>query len=187
MTFKRLIISLFIIFATGLISLSYFLTHKHSPVIHANAALPDAYMEDVVATIMNKSGKPTLKIETPRMIHFANNNTTDITKPHITVYRDSPVPWYINSDYAKATNGIDQIILWSNVVMNHPSDTTNPLTTMKTHSLTIFPDKKIAQTPDAVTITQPDMTVHAVGMFANFQDGTVKLLSQTVGEYAPTS
>ncbi len=148
---------------------------------------PDAYMENVVALIMNKQGSPSLKIEAPKMTHYPEEDTTYINYPHVTVYRQSPEPWYINSDHAEASYGTEQIVFSDNVIIHHPPDVENPDTTMKTNSLTVFPDKKQASTENAVIITQPDTIIHAVGMLADLNDGTVKLLSEAKGDYVPTS
>jgi lipopolysaccharide export system protein LptC len=148
---------------------------------------PDAVMENVVATIINKQGHATLKIETTKMSHYAAQDTTEIIKPHVTVYRKSPNPWYIDANSAHAEHGTSQITFKDNVVIHHLNDVANPTTTMKTASLTIFPNKQIAQTGDPVTLLQPDTTIHAIGMLANLGEGTVKLLSQAQGEYEPST
>ncbi|EKD73685.1 MAG: hypothetical protein ACD_45C00217G0001 [uncultured bacterium] len=179
-----LLLLLTILSSTGSILLS-----KSSKQLTATnqAGQPDAYMENIVATITNKQGIPALKIESPKMIHFANDDTTYIMRPRVTIYRQSPQPWYINSDYAKATHGIGQIVFSNNVMIHHPFDVANPNTTMTTTSLTVFPNKQQATTSEAITITQPDTVVHAIGMFANLNDGTVKLLSQAKGDYVPST
>lgn len=159
----------------------------HTTVLPDDPKKPDSFMRDVVATIYNKEGNPSLKITTPKMIHYPENNTMHIMTPRVTVFRKSPQPWYIDSDYANTKNGIDEILFWSNVHIHHPSDIENPTTSLHTASLTIFPGQKIASTNDPVTFIQPDTTVHAVGMQANFDIGTIKLLSQAKGEYAPKS
>jgi lipopolysaccharide export system protein LptC len=148
---------------------------------------PDSFMEDVVATIFNKEGTPSLKLTTPKMIHYPENNMTHLETPRVTLFRKSPQPWFIDSDYANAKNGIEEILFWSNVHIHHPSDIENPTTSLHTASLTIFPDQQIASTHDPVTFIQPDTTVHAIGMQANYDTGTIKLLSEAKGEYAPTS
>ncbi len=148
---------------------------------------PDAYMENVAALILNKEGNPALKIEAPKMVHYVENDTTYITQPHVTVYRQSPQPWYINANTARALNGIEQIIFSDNVIINHPPDSENPNTIMKTASLTVFPDKQQAETNHSVVITQPDTIVHAVGMLADLNEGTIKLLSEAKGDYVPSS
>lgn len=186
LTFKNMFISLLLMIAVCLSSWS--LLSKHAkPDATIDPSLPDAYMEDVTAITMNNFGKPTLKLITPKMIHFASNDTTNIFSPKITVYRKSPNPWLINANFAKATQGINQILFWDNVVIYHPADKDDPLTTMKTSSLTVFPNKQVATTTKPVTITQPNTTINAIGMLADLNIGIVKLLSQTKGEYVPSS
>lgn len=186
--FRNIIISFLLLIAASLSTWSILISKQAGLIIvKTPTERPDAIMENVVATIINKEGKPSLKIETPKMIHYAENDTTNITTPHVTVYRESPKPWTIDSQYAQATHGIAQINFLNHVVIHHPEDKLNPTTTMQMPSLTVFPDKQIAQTDQAVILTQPDTTIHAIGMLANLNNGTIKLLSQTRTEYVPSS
>jgi len=187
-SFKQSTTSILLIIALVLSGLSIWFSHQsRSSAVDNHPNEPDAYMENIVATIMNKQGTPSLKIEAPSMTHYVEDDTTHIQYPHVTVYRQSPQPWYINSSYAEASNGTEEILFSNNVVIHHPADIANPNTTMETASLTVFPDKQQAKTDNAVTITQPDTVIHAIGMLADLTDGTVKLLSQAKGDYVPTS
>lgn len=188
MTLRNTMLSLLLILAISLSAWTILVSKNAEPKHNlTDTSLPDAFMEDITATVMNKEGTPTLKVTTPKMVHYASNDSTDIDKPVVTIYRHSPNPWLISSDHAKATEGTSQILFWQNVVLNHTADTDNPQTTMHTDTLTVFPNKKIAQTDQPITINQPDVTVHATGMMANMNDGTVKLLSKAQGEYVPVS
>lgn len=187
LTLKNVVISSLLMLAIGLSGWSIINSKKPPKVKSVDSPnRPDSIMEDVVATIINKEGKVALKIETPRMVHYLQNDTTHIEAPSITVYRESPEPWYIHSNYAKATKGIDKLFFWSNVTIKHNNDNANPMTTIKTDTLTVFPNKKIAATDDPITLVQPDTVIHATGMLADLNDGTVKLLSSTRGEYVPS-
>jgi lipopolysaccharide export system protein LptC len=186
LTLKNSLISLLLILSICLSSWSIMKTKRlHKTIVSDAIDQPDAIMEGVVATIINKEGSPALKIETPKMTHFVKNDTTDISTPHITVYRDSPEPWHIHSDSAQATQGVNQIVFRDHVTINHNNDTANPKTLIKTTVLTVFPNKKTAETHDPIMLVQPDTVIHAVGMLADLNDGTVKLLSSTRGEYVP--
>jgi lipopolysaccharide export system protein LptC len=177
-----------LIIAVGLSIWSILISKKPLPLTTTTSQnRPDAIMENVTAIILNKEGAPSLKIEAPKMIHYAENDATDIQKPHITLYRQSPEPWYINSNYAKATQGIEQIFFWDHVVIHHPRDIANPATTMTTVSLTVFPSQQLAKTNDNVTLIQPDTIINGLGMLANLNDGTIQLLAQARGEYVPSS
>lgn len=185
---RSTILSLLAVSAAGLSGWSIFLSSQ-TPVVTAQSApdQPDAFMEEIVATIMNKQGTPKLKIETPKMVHYASNDMTELTKPHVVIYRQSPQPWHIHANHAKATLGTTEITFWDDVVIHHLADAANPLTTMTTATLTILPEEKLAKTAEAVTMKQPNAKIDAVGMLANWEEGTVKLLSQAKEEYVPNS
>lgn len=150
------------------------------------ATLPDAYMEDVVATIMNKQGKMTMKIETPKVIHYGNYDVAQFTTPHLTIYRKSPQPWYVTSLHAKTMHGFDKIDFWDDVVIHHSADENSPATLIKTTSLIVHPNEQTAETDKPITLIQPNLTVDGTGMFANMNTGYVKLLKQARGEYVPS-
>lgn len=184
LTLKNCAIALLLLLATSLSAWSIITSRPHVKKT-TDPTQVDSYMEDVVATTYNKLGMPTLKLVTPSMVHYPENNTTQISNPHVTIYRDSPQPWYLDAKHAKASNGTDEILFWDDVNIHHVADTDNPNTTLVTDFLTIFPDKQVASTEKPVTFIQPEMTVHAIGMLANLKDHTIKLLSDAKGEYAP--
>ena len=187
LTSKNALLTLLFLIAFTLSAWSILLSRHQMAGTHDHSDEPDARMENIVALVMNKQGTPSMKVEAPKMTHYPDEDVTYITYPHVTVYRQSPQPWYINSDYAEATNGTEEIVFTNNVVVHHPTDIGNPDTTMETTSLTVFPDKKQATTDKPVVITQPDTVIHAIGMIADLNDGTVKLLSQARGDYVPAS
>lgn len=149
-----------------------------------NIGKPDAFMEDVIATVIDKQGKPSLKMVATKMTHYTQNDATDITKPILTLYGKSPKPWHLTAEHAKSLQGTNQIVLWENVVIHHPGDDQNEKTTLLTPILTVLPEKQLATTEDKVVIIQPNTQIHAVGMNADLASGAVKLLSQTQGEYS---
>lgn len=188
MTYKNTFISLMIVLIFGLATWStlYFYHPQHAPTI-TNTQLPDAFMEDIVAMIFNKQGKLSLKIVTPKMIHYTKNDTTELVSPQLTFYRKSPHPWYITSKYAKSIQGIDKVDLWENVIIHHPADKYNPTTLIKTATLTVHPNEETADTLDLITLIQPNLIVNSIGMHADMNTGVIKLFSQVRGEYVASN
>ncbi|HSW71427.1 MAG TPA: LPS export ABC transporter periplasmic protein LptC [Gammaproteobacteria bacterium] len=167
----------------------FIIYYKKSSSTAADLGKPDAFMEEIVATIIDKQGKPSLKIVSPKMIHYLENDSTEISKPLLTLYRNArqpkaTKPWQLSADHARALEGIHQILLWENVVIHHPEDEQDEKTTLLTPTLRVYPDKQFAETADPVTIMQPNTKIHAIGMNADLASGAVKLLSQTRGEYS---
>lgn len=187
MTYKNTILSLIMIAAFGFAVWATLLTYRpQNVIISQNSSLPDAFMEDVTALILDKEGKPKMKIVTTKMVHFTSMDKTHLSSPQLTLYRKSPQPWFITSKNAIATQGIEQVDFFDNVIINHPADVSNPATLIKTTSLTVHPNEETAETNEFITLIQPNITVKATGMHANMKTGDIKLLSEARGEYAPS-
>jgi lipopolysaccharide export system protein LptC len=179
----------FILIATlGLVVWSSFSFYRpEKPNAVKTSSLPDAIMEDVTALILDKQGKPSMKVITPQLIHYTENDTTHFSTPQLVLYRKSPQPWYISAKFAKATEGIENVHFQEDVTVHHAADQRNPATLIKTTTLMVRPNKQTAETPEFITLVQPNMTVKAIGMYADMSTGEIKLLSQARGEYEPNS
>jgi lipopolysaccharide export system protein LptC len=188
MTYKIGFISLSLMMIAGFLTWTsvLFYTPKTDKT-RTTSHLPDALMENVTALIMDKQGKPKLKIKTPKLVHFKMDDMTQFTTPEVTLYRKSPNPWLIKSRQAKATQGIENIDFWDHVSIQHAADDNNPSTNIKTTALTVHPNKNLAETTHHITLVQPSLIVKALGMHANLNTGDIKLLSQARGEYVPGS
>jgi lipopolysaccharide export system protein LptC len=158
--------------------------NNSAPVYTASAA-PDAYMEDVVALVLDKQGKPKMKIISPKMVYYAKDDKTLLTTPQLTLYRKSPQPWYITSKFAEATEGTEHVFFKEQVVIQHAADINNPATVIKTTTLLVHPEMQLAETNDPITLIQPNLVVKGTGMHADINKGDIKLLSEARGEYVP--
>jgi lipopolysaccharide export system protein LptC len=187
-SYKNAFISLGFFSIIGLAAWTTLLsTHPHTTTLAQNIIAPDAVMEGVTAIFIDKQGKPTMRVETPKLVHFNENNATDFTDPKLTLYRKSPEPWYVTAKNARAIDGIEHVNFEHDVVIHHAADLHNPATVIKTDTLTVFPDKQIAETSDPITLVQPSVVVKATGMHADMMTGDIKLLSEARGEYVPSS
>lgn len=164
-----------------------FSLQHHAIVPAPSSTLPDAYMEQVQTVIMDEVGAPKMKIAAPHMIHYLEHDVTKLISPHVTIYRNSPEPWHVTARYALATDGTQEILFWDNVLIHHIGDGDNPTTRITTSTLTIHPEQRSAQTAAVITLRQPNLQVTAKGMLADMNSGDIKLLSQTRGEYDPST
>jgi lipopolysaccharide export system protein LptC len=187
MLYKNTLISILIIMVVTLIT-GLTLSHQTKSVTSRSVhTAPDAFMEGATILIMNQQGTPHLKMTSSKITHFPEKDTTHFTAPQLILYRPSLSPWYLTAKYARTAQGMDQIFLWEDVNFYHAADTDDSETRIKTSTLTIYPQKQTAETADLITLTQPNITVKAIGMHANLATGTIRLLSQARGEYVPTT
>lgn len=188
MTLRSSIIGLLFLLAISMSILSIFRAeYNQAPNKSTDPEQADASMEEVDATIYNKLGKPSLRVISPKMVHYPKNDMTRITTPKITIFREPTTVWNIDANYAEAMDGLDKIIFHDNVIVKHQDDPALPVTTLYTASLTVFPEKQTAETIEAVSIQHPTAKIYAIGMLADMNEGTVKFLSQAREEYAPSS
>lgn len=188
MTYKNALISIVISLIVGMAAFTTLSYHPQNNTAEEDEAqLPDAFMEDVHAIVMDKQGKPSMKIVTPKLVHYAEDDSTQFITPQLTLFRKSPQPWYITSKSGRATDGIDNIDFWDNVVIQHAADISSPATLIKTITLTVHPNKQTAETTAAIQLIQPNTVITATGMYADMNSGDIRLLSQARGEYVPNS
>jgi lipopolysaccharide export system protein LptC len=159
----------------------------YSPVkIAATSTRPDSFVTNITVLLMNPdTGKPQDQLFSPKMLHYPVDNTTDITTPHFIIFGSDPEPWDITSVYGKAKNGINTVKLWQDVKIHQAANSKNPAITMTTSELTIFPQQRIVQTQAPVRISSTSGIIHAVGLHANLNTGSISLLSKARGEYFP--
>jgi len=150
------------------------------------SATPDAFMEDVVAVILDKQGKPKMKIVSPKMVYYSKDDSTHLEAPQLTIYRKSPKPWYVSAKEAIATEGTEHVHFKNDVMIQRAADRNNPATVIKTTTLLVHPNTQIAETNDPITLIQPNITVNGIGMYADMNNGDIKLLSDARGEYVPS-
>src|SRR3990167_5867796 len=113
---KNALIGLFMLTIAGLAAWSTLSLRPQAPSHPVSAALPDAFMENITALILDKQGKPSMKIVAPKMIHYAENDSASLTQPNLTLYRkSSPEPWHVTANYAQTSQGIDHVDFWHNV------------------------------------------------------------------------
>lgn len=185
MPYKNALLSVLLMLIIGIagwVTLIYRVNHNNG---QKTLDIPDSYMEGVTALIIDKQGKLSMRIVTPKMIHFPQNDTAKFTAPKLTLYRQSPQPWFIQSNHAIAENGIDNLDFWDHVTIHHAADASNPATLIKTSRLIVHPNHKTAETDKPITLLQPNVTINGIGMRANMETGRIKLLSQARGEYVP--
>lgn len=188
MTYKNVALNLSVLAAIGFAIWATFLSYRvEETTPKTTPSLPDAFMENVHAVIMDEEGKLKMKIIAPKMIHYPEGDTTHLTSPQLTLFRNSPIPWFVTAKFAKATSGADNVDFWEDVVIHHPADKKNPATLIKTTTLTVHTDKQTAETKALITMVQPSFIVQAVGMFADMDSGNINLLSQARGQYVPPS
>lgn len=151
-------------------------------VAHNHAKTPDAFMVNASYLSFNAAGKLGNSFQIARMMHFSNNQSL-FTKPALVIYGENKEPWHIMANYGQSQMGIQEVHLWNDVVIHRPAGIKDHEMTITTNSLTIFPQIQSALTNQAITISQPGITVNSTGLRANLKKGEIELLSKEKATY----
>ncbi len=145
---------------------------------------PDFYLKDFTLTTMDKSGAPRNRLESPYMVHYADDDTSEVTTPRMQVFRKDAPPWQIDAGSGVILSEGKVVLLRDGVVISQNNPQNGQHTTLRTPDLTVTPDSESAETASPVNFTDSaGNVVDAVGMRANFRDERLELLSQVRGSY----
>ena len=76
---------------------------------------PDYYVENFTATGVDETGENRYVLEAERMVHFPDDDTALLDKPHIIQYKDNVAPRHSYSDSGWVAPGGNEVLLTGNV------------------------------------------------------------------------
>ncbi len=88
---------------------------KSQPIPGDSRHDPDYYVENFTATGVDETGQNRYVLEAERMVHFPDDDTALLDKPHIIQYKDGLAPRHSYSDSGWVAPGGDEVLLTGNV------------------------------------------------------------------------
>ncbi|MHB8666928.1 MAG: LPS export ABC transporter periplasmic protein LptC [Burkholderiales bacterium] len=144
---------------------------------------PDFIAEDFNITKMNAAGKPEYVLSAARMVHYPDDDSTDIVAPRLVQRNDDRAPIDIRADRGQISSRGEEAKLYGDVVVVREAGRTQDEMRMQTDYLQVYPDRDFARTDRPVVITEGDSRLSGVGMEFNNKTRQFALLSQVRGTY----
>jgi len=144
---------------------------------------PDFIIENFTTTELGKQGRPSATLSARRMVHFPDDDTSELDAPHLIHYSPLRPPVHITADRGLVIGTGEEVRLYDNVVVRRTATAEKPELRVETSYLQVFPDKQLARTPEAVLITEGASRLKGVGMEIDNQTGQMKLGSRVSGVY----
>ncbi len=143
---------------------------------------PDSFVVDSVYRTWDSEGNLELRLISPRIEQFEDNNQATLEQPRARVYGepDSP-PWLIEADQGSLRQTQGLLDLAGNVVVTQRSEDSEM--TLITEALTLNNRENTVYTDQPVTITEPFGVTQAVGMKAWVDERILELNSRVEGQY----
>ena len=161
----------------------YLDANKQNETIHDHSNTPDGIMENATMLRFDEQGQLLNRIQADKLTHFPGNDSTQIEKPNIILFKANAKPWTITAKQGLASEGSDVITLQKQVNIRQPAGPSNAPTVIKTEKLTYLPKQQLAKTDQFITLEQPGITVTSIGMKAHLDTSQIELLSEAKGKY----
>lgn len=148
------------------------------------AELPEAdfYAEGSRTVQYQADGQLDYVLTSDRVTHLRATDRTLLTRPELRLYRGETRPWHVRSERGEVSPGGEEVELIDQVLVKHVDARERPLE-ITTSRMTVLPDKRYAQTRQAVRIVGANGATTATGMNAYLDEGRISLLSNVRGQH----
>ena len=146
---------------------------------------PDYYMDNFTRTQMDRFGKPKNRLSAERMVHYPNDDSSELVHPVLQIYNSDGPPWNISADSAWVGQN-NQVVLLHGDTFIWRNDAQGKLAVqIVTSNVRVLLDSRYADTDDYVAITDvPSVSLMTgVGMRADLGQDRLELLSHVRGWY----
>lgn len=180
-------ISLIIISTLALLSWWFQDIWKDAPIIQPqkDSHFPDYFMENFTLTNMDETGKPSYVLRALRMLHYADDDSSELEQPQIQFLGDGG-DWTITAEHALILEQSNQIQLKTNVLLNRNASAGQTPLTITTEYLSINTRTEIAKTSHLAQVSSKDLSLTSRGLVYDNRNGILKLVSEVRGVYETT-
>jgi len=148
---------------------------------------PDAVVDRFTVTRFGPEGKAASTLTATRMLHFPDDETTELDAPRaVQLPKDAP-PVRIRADRGTVSKDGDEVHMYDNVLVTRDATADRPELRVTTTYLHLWPKDEVARTPEPVTIIEGDSRLAGVGMEVRAKSREFELHSRVKGSLAPAS
>lgn len=144
---------------------------------------PDFIIENFSARRMNLDGTVRYSLEGRRMTHYPDDSSTLLDEPRFVHFDAKTAPVHVRSRRASLSRNGDDVYFYDDVNIVRDAYTGQEAMGLKTSFLHLIPDRDLALTDKAVTMTQGRNVVDAVGMEFDNRARILKLKSNVKVTY----
>jgi len=173
-------ILLFLVLGSGWLSRTIENKVEYRPETHT----PDYYLNNFTAVTMSDSGKPDKSLSADKMVHFPDDDTTELSNPRMTIHDDEAPPWEVRSEAGWVSGDKELILLQGKVNIDRAAAPGIRPFHIITRNLRVQPSNNYAETDAHAEAKSRKDWVESKGMQIWFaQPVRVKLLANVRGRY----
>lgn len=145
----------------------------------------DYFLKDFSVLSMTLEGKKKQLIQAAHMQHYIDDDSTELTKPVMTLYSADKPNVHITSKTGYVSSDGELVLL--NGAVNIKRGALNNIAPFEinTDNLRIQPANNVAETDDFVSITSGDNKIEGVGLRAHFREPiNIQILNKVRSQHA---
>ena len=149
---------------------------------------PDFIVNNFSATTLNEQGTPRFMIAAKKMLHYPDDDTTLLEAPQLTSLLPNRPALYVSASNGSISGKGDEVFLRDEVKIIRAASGQSygrgqSELVFTTTYLRIIPDLDLADTDQAVTLTDAHSRINAVGMRLDNKARVIQLLSQVTSTH----
>ena len=139
---------------------------------------PDYYLEHMVRRSMDETGAVRNILYADLVLHYPDDDSTELTKPRLEIYNGQQDPWYVIAETGWISSGNEVVLLHGEVEIWREGDEGERSFEVLTSELRVLPQEKYAETDNPATINSPTSVTTSIGLRANFAHDRLELLER---------
>jgi len=160
----------------GLLALlSWWAAERFGPPIEKGKKLEpgkvDYYSKGLRRTVMDEAGKPKELLVAEELVHYEDDNRSELTKPVMTLYTQEGPPWVIYAETATLPGDGEQIFLNGAVLVLRDANRDGRTMRIETSNARVQPDNNYAETDEDIRVISPPDYMTGTGAKLKFGDG----------------
>jgi len=160
----------------GLLALlSWWAAERFGPPIEKGKKLEpgkvDYYSKGLRRTVMDEAGKPKELLVAEELVHYEDDNRSELTKPVMTLYTQEGPPWVIYAETATLPGDGEQIFLNGTVLVLRDANQDGRTMRIETSNARVQPDNNYAETDEDIRVISPPDYMTGTGAKLKFGDG----------------
>lgn len=137
---------------------------SEAPARRAPTHDPDFIVDRFTVTRMSPEGRPVSKLTAEKMLHYPDDETTELIEPRFEQRSADAPPLHVRADRGGVSKDGERVELRGDVVVVREPSRDREALRVDTTYLEIFPKEEIARTQEPVTIKQGAARLDGVGM-----------------------
>jgi lipopolysaccharide export system protein LptC len=146
---------------------------------------PDYVITNFTTTTFDREGKPLSILSAARMVHFPDDDTTELYSPRVVQTKPAEPRMSVRADRGAVSADGEELFLYDNVVLVREADAERPEARLTTSFLHVLRDRSLVRTDREVTIVEDTRSLRGRGMEYNSESRVFTLMAEVRGRFEP--